>query len=719
MILDDMQAMFLEECEEQLAQIESVLLELSEGENPEAVNKCFRIFHSIKGGASMTGFMDVAHFTHHVETVLDRVRDGQLKITSELIAVVLASKDHIESLFAAARGAEAPPASVGEALEARLTVLAPAKDWLGSKKKEIAAAKAAEPSRPSRLSVSFSVRAGQTISAEAVASLIADLRKQGTCTVAVDTRSVAPIDTLVPSVCALTWQIELETTSTPDAVRDLFIFVEDALEVSIVESVTSGGNTVFESSDGSFAELFGPPSTPGTSSPDLSVASAPEPAASSPAVEGAGSPPVLRPKSAEKDASVGAKEAASGETKATGNTKAAAVDSMVRVSSSKLDLLVNLVSELVITQSRLAAVASRVGDQELAGPVEEVERLVSELREGVLGVRMMPIGSTFGRFKRLVHDLSGQLGKAVDLVTEGAETELDKSVLDQLVDPLLHLVRNSLDHGIEPTDVRIAAGKPERGTVRLVAKHAGQHVVVTIQDDGKGLDAEAIRAKAIQRGLISPDATLPQGELFKLIFLPGFSTAQALTSVSGRGVGMDVVKKQIEALRGSVRIHSERGVGTTMSLELPLTLAIIDGLLVEVGEDRYIMPLAAVTETVELPPDDRQKRNGNRVVVVREERVPYVSLRGVFDLPEDGVPNEKVVILETGEERVGLVVDRVLGGHQTVIQSLGPLYEHNRVVSGATIMGDGRVALILDVSGIVRVSRANDDSQGMILGRAA
>lgn len=392
---------------------------------------------------------------------------------------------------------------------------------------------------------------------------------------------------------------------------------------------------------------------------------------------------------------------------------------MVRVSSSKLDLLVNLVSELVITQSRLTAVASRVGDTELAVPVEEVERLVGELREGVLGVRMMPIGSTFGRFKRLVHDLSGQLGKAVDLVTEGAETELDKSVLDQLVDPLLHLVRNSLDHGIEPKETRLAAGKPERGTVRLLAKHVGQHVVVTIQDDGKGLDAEAIRAKAIQRGLISADAALPQSELFKLIFLPGFSTARALTSVSGRGVGMDVVKKQIEALRGSVKIASERGVGTTMSLELPLTLAIIDGLLVEVGDDRYIMPLAAVTETVELPPDDRSKRNGNRVVVVRDERVPYVSLRGVFAMAEDGVANEKVVILETGEERVGMVVDRVLGGHQTVIQSLGPLYEHNRVVSGATIMGDGRVALILDVAGIVRVSRANEESRGMILGRAA
>ncbi len=707
MSLDDTQTMFLEECEEQLAQIESVLLELSEGENPEAVNKCFRIFHSIKGGSSMAGFADVAHFTHHVETVLDRVRDGRLTITSELIALVLASTDHIAALFAAVRGGPVPVASVEEGLLARLSAMAPAKDWPGAKKPEPRAAKL-----PSKLSVTFSVRAGQTLDAEAVASLLADLRKLGTCEGATEPQGASPNVAPPSSELARSWKIELETTATVDAVRDIFIFVEEALDVSVLPLGTTGldvgdanvgpagGISTAETNAGApVAALAGPEqTTPGASTSEVGEATTPKPKAS-PAV-------------AHEHAPAEAKAVSSG-------AKTPAVDSMVRVASSKLDLLVNLVSELVITQSRLAAVASRVGDPELAAPVEEVERLVGELREGVLGVRMMPIGSTFGRFKRLVHDLSSQLGKAVDLVTEGAETELDKSVLDQLVDPLLHLVRNSLDHGIEPTEARIAAGKPERGTVRLVAKHAGQHVVVTIQDDGKGLDAEAIRAKAIQRGLISADATLPQSELFKLIFLPGFSTAQALTSVSGRGVGMDVVKKQIEALRGSVRIHSERGVGTTMSLELPLTLAIIDGLLVEVGEDRYIMPLAAVTETVELPPDDRQKRNGNRVVVVREERVPYVSLRGVFTLPEEGVPNEKVVILETGEERIGLVVDRVLGGHQTVIQSLGPLYEHNAVVSGATIMGDGRVALILDVSGIVRVSRANDDSQGMILGGAA
>ncbi len=684
---DETRQIFLEECDEQLALVEQVVLDLASGESEEAVNRCFRIFHTIKGGAGMVGFDQVARFTHNVETVLDKVRSKELPVTPELISVVLAAKDHIEALFAAENGGPTPAAELEAALLTRLTALSPAKAPSDGERRADVRRADDESTRPRHFSIRLESRPGRMVAPETITSLLLHLQSSGKCSIAFES---------APLAC---WSIDLETHCPSSSLWARLGAVEDCLSVSLVESSESSGGVCLTSPDGGFAELFE------VEAPQATVVEQPVPALPPPADQS-----TSRGKPGDADStSAEAKPA----------TAAKPVDSMVRVASSKLDLLVNLVSELVITQSRLAAVASRVGDPELAAPVEEVERLVGELREGVLGVRMMPIGSTFGRFKRLVHDLSSQLGKAVDLVTEGAETELDKSVLDQLVDPLLHLVRNSLDHGIEPTEARIAAGKPERGTVRLVAKHAGQHVVVTIQDDGKGLDAEAIRAKAIQRGLISADATLPQSELFKLIFLPGFSTAQALTSVSGRGVGMDVVKKQIEALRGSVRIHSERGVGTTMSLELPLTLAIIDGLLVEVGEDRYIMPLAAVTETVELPPDDRQKRNGNRVVVVREERVPYVSLRGVFTLPEEGVPNEKVVILETGEERIGLVVDRVLGGHQTVIQSLGPLYEHNAVVSGATIMGDGRVALILDVSGIVRVSRANDDSQGMILGRAA
>ena len=386
-------------------------------------------------------------------------------------------------------------------------------------------------------------------------------------------------------------------------------------------------------------------------------------------------------------------------------------ESVARVPSEKLDRLVGLVGELVMNQSRLTQAARGIDSPLLAVPVEEIERLVGELRDSVLGIRMMPIGSTFSRFKRLVRDLSAELGKEIDLVTIGAETELDKTVLDQLGDPLVHLIRNSIDHGIESANQRIASGKNGRGVVKLSAVHSGSNVVVSIQDDGKGLNAAAIRAKALERGLIQEDSNLSEKEIFQLIFQPGFSTAEKVTSVSGRGVGMDVVKRQIDALRGSIAIVSEAGKGATISLTLPLTLAIIDGLLVELRGDQFIIPMSLVMENVELPSVERTRANGRNVVAVRGELVPYIRLRDEFVATAnervagehlEGPVVEKIVIVRHGEERVGIVVDRVLGSHQTVIQSMGKLYRNIDLVSGATIMGDGRVALILNMDGLVR-----------------
>jgi two-component system chemotaxis sensor kinase CheA len=386
--------------------------------------------------------------------------------------------------------------------------------------------------------------------------------------------------------------------------------------------------------------------------------------------------------------------------------KPVAADSTIRVPSEKLDRLVNLVGELVMNQSRLSQVAARLDTTELTSPVESIERLINELRDNVLGIRMMPIGSTFSRFKRLVHDLSAELGKEIDLVTEGAETEVDKTVLDRLGDPLIHLIRNSLDHGIEPADQREKLGKSRRGTLRLAAAHTGSNVVITIQDDGKGIDREAIRRKGIEKGLVGADAVLSDREVFGLIFLPGFSTAKQITSVSGRGVGMDVVKRQIDTLRGSVAVASEVGRGTTISLTLPLTLAIVDGLVVAVGDDQFVIPTSVVMENLEITRDERDAFNGRHAVAVRGELVPYIRLREVFTMPEGEPDLEKVVVVQHAGERVGLVVDRVLGSHQTVIQPLGRFYRDISVLSGATIMGDGRVALILDVAGLVRLTES-------------
>ena len=370
--------------------------------------------------------------------------------------------------------------------------------------------------------------------------------------------------------------------------------------------------------------------------------------------------------------------------------------------SERLDRLVNLVGELVMNQSRLAQAVSQNGAPEFANPVQELERLVAELRDDVLGIRMLPIGTLFGRFRRLVHDLSAELGKETDMVTEGEETELDKSILDQLGEPLVHCLRNCLDHGIESPEHRAERGKPRRATVRLSAVHTGANVVIIVEDDGRGINREAVRAKAIEKQLIAPDAKLSDKEIFNLILLPGFSTASQVTSVSGRGVGMDAIKRQIDVLRGSLSIASEAGAGTRVAITLPLTLAIIDGLRVQIGDQPFIVPMGVVTENVELSRGERARNNGRNVIAVRGELVPYIDLREVFGVDGEIPAIEKVVIVQHEGDRVGFVVDRVLGTHQTVIQPLGRFLKNVEVVSGATIMGDGRVALILDPARVIR-----------------
>jgi two-component system chemotaxis sensor kinase CheA len=355
-----------------------------------------------------------------------------------------------------------------------------------------------------------------------------------------------------------------------------------------------------------------------------------------------------------------------------------------------------------MNQSRLAQAASQNGAPEFVNPVQELERLVAELRDDVLGIRMLPIGTLFGRFRRLVHDLAAELGKEADLVTEGTETELDKSILDRLGEPLVHCLRNCLDHAIETPVDRLRRGKPPRATICLSAVHLGSNVVVRVRDDGRGIDRAAVRARAVEKQLIQPDANLSDKDIFNLILLPGFSTAKQVTSVSGRGVGMDAVKRQIDALRGSLSIASEDGKGCLVSITLPLTLAIIEGLLVEIGKDQFIVPMAAVTENVELTAVERTRHNRRNVIAVRGELVPYVDLRAAFRVDGEAPAIEKVVIVQLEDDRVGLVVDRVLGTHQTVIQSLGRFFRNIEVVSGATIMGDGRVALIMDIAAVVR-----------------
>lgn len=671
-------ATFLQEAAEQLALIEEIILGVEENpQDEESINRLFRVFHTIKGSGSMFGFDHVAAFTHHVETVLDKVRNGLVPISKELVNVILAAKDQIalmlkaddEALLGIPDGrpqliARLNALMPGATQEAPATTVTPTTEAPTAEKKAVSSA--------ITYHIRFRPEPGILTRGIHPSSLLQDLRVLGDCHISAKTDAIPALEQFTPEFCGFSWDITLTTDCGLEAIKDVFIFVEDDSEI-IIEPQPAGQKVA-------------------TATPAITLTSQ---------ASNTKTAPVSADLPATSAVTASTKAAANSNGKSANTHKNNSTDGSVRVPSERLDRLVNLLGELVINQSRLAQVSSRLDSPELAAPTEDLERLVAELRDIVLGIRMMPIGTTFSRFKRLVHDLSEELGKEIDLVAEGAETELDKTVIDQLGDPLVHLIRNSIDHGITKPEDRLSEGKPRRGIIRLSACHEGAHVAIKIEDDGGGIDKEAVRAKAIEKKLIAPDAVLSDRELYNLIFLPGFSTAKTITSVSGRGVGMDVVKRQIDALRGSVDITSQVGVGTCITLTLPLTLAIIDGLLVEVNKDQFIIPMALVTENVELAAEQRAGNNGRNLLTVRGEQIPYLRLRNIFDITGSELEIERVVIANLAGHRVGLVVDRVIGSHQTVIQSLGRFYQNIEVASGATIMGDGRVALILDVPGLV------------------
>ena len=383
----------------------------------------------------------------------------------------------------------------------------------------------------------------------------------------------------------------------------------------------------------------------------------------------------------------------------------------VRVPAERLDDLMDQVGELVIAQSRLKQIAAASRDVQVKAISEEIERLALELRDTTMGARLVPIGQLFGRFRRLVHDLSHELGKDIALVLSGEDTELDKTLIERLADPLIHMIRNSVDHGVEHPAQREAAGKPRQGRIALSARHLGHEVLISISDDGGGLDRARIEQRAEEQGLIAPGAKLTDTELFQLIMQPGFSTAHAVTSVSGRGVGMDVVRRAIDTLRGNIDVASQPGLGTEITLRLPLTLAIIDGLLVRVGDGRYVIPLSAIEECVELSGADDTRSRGHTFLNVRDSLVPFLRLREVFATRTEPDQFQKVVIVSAGDQRVGLVVDQVIGDHQTVIKSLSKLHADVAAFSGATILGDGTVALILEVAHLVEHGQQHDDTR--------
>ncbi len=498
--------------------------------------------------------------------------------------------------------------------------------------------------------------------------LIRELSGMGRLTAQASTAEIPALASLEPERCYVRWEMVLTTAASENAIRDVFIFVEDTCELEIEPGEAEGSSAA---------------STGGRADEKE------EPATQTPEVVCAGD--LIAKGLEEKRRAAGRRASDQPET-----------TTSLRVPAARLDQLVDLVGEMVTVQARLSEIAARSEESEVLAVSEEIERLTSALRENSMTLRMLPIRATFERFRRLVHDLARDLGKDVELTIEGAETELDKTVIDQLGDPLMHLIRNSMDHGIEAPERRADQGKRPTATIHLAARHSGASVLITVSDDGAGIDGEAVRSRAIERGLTTADAQLSDTEVFSFIFEPGFSTAKQVTDVSGRGVGMDVVRQRVESLRGSIEVTSSRGAGTTVTLRLPLTLAIIDGLLVTVGDAFFVLPLASTLECIELTRGDVEQANGKHMANVRGEIVPYIRLRQYFAVGTVPPDREQIMVVECEEGRCGLVVDQVLGDCQTVIRNLGRLYRHVQVVSGATILGNGKVALILDPQRLVQ-----------------
>jgi two-component system chemotaxis sensor kinase CheA len=693
-VTEQFSSTYRDEARELLGVLEAGLLELeARPDDAELVGSVFRALHTIKGSGAMFGFTEIATFTHALENAFDEVRKGRLVASAGLVGLALRGKDVIRGML---DGDGEPTRGEADAVLAGLAVLSRPPEAPAAAASRRPPPPAAEPTATYR--VSFKPALDLLQDGTNPLALWSELLALGSGEVVAHTDRIPDLDALDPEGCYTSWDAILTTARGENAIRDVFIFVEDRGELRVAR-IDDGGV------DDARAELLGE---------ILLARGAVQPEALREALSAR---PRLGEVLQERGlVTAGAVDAALAEQRVVRKARAGRsaggdeAGSSVRVGAEKLDGLVDLVGELVIAQARLSQIAASRDDAEIVAIAEDVERLTASLRDNALNLRMVPIGSTFGRFKRLVHDLSAELGKQIELVTEGAETELDKTVIERLGDPLVHLIRNSCDHGLESPAARVAAGKAPAGKVRLAAFQSGPNVIIEIEDDGAGLDAEAIRAKAVARGLIEAEARLSDAELFPLVFLPGFSTAQTVSSVSGRGVGMDVVKRSVEALRGAVEIASARGQGTTIRIKLPLTLAIIEGLLVSVGAGRYVLPMSLVEECVEITRESVDQAHGAHLVPVRGELVPYLRLREWFG--EEGLRPavEQVAIASAEGMRFGFAVDDVIGQQQTVIKTLGRMYGDADGLSGATILGDGTVALIVDVAGVIRTLTAASPS---------
>jgi two-component system chemotaxis sensor kinase CheA len=662
---------FFDESYEALDTMEAALLKLNVGApEPEIINTIFRVAHSIKGGSATFGFAEVASFTHTCETLLDELRGNRMQVTRPITDLLLKSVDIMREMLRAVQHKSPIDAQRVADLQFDLELAivqnkAPASAATLPAREPVAAVKAEEPARAAtvhRWSIQFRPYPQLFAHGNDPLRMLRELADLGDLQVTVTTKNVPALCDLDPESCYLSWELTVDTDATREVIDQVFDWAEGDCELQIRDE------NVGAAAASTKPALVAVESKAPDAAPRAVVAEEP--------------------------------------------TKQSLGDgSSIRVSTEKVDELMNTVGELVITQSMLTQLGTKltggVADQIRAG-LAQLERNVRELQESVMRVRMLPISFVFSRFPRMVRDLSGRLGKQVELKVTGDQTELDKTVLEKIGDPLVHLVRNSVDHGIEMPAVRAAAGKPAVGVVSLEAYHKGGNIVVEVCDDGGGLQRDRILAKALERGLVAAHETsLTDEQIYDLIFMAGFSTADQATDISGRGVGMDVVRRNIKELGGSIEVRSTLGRGSRFIITLPLTLAIVDGQSVSVGAETYIVPLVTIIESLQLQPGGVNRVGGHQEVFwFRDGYVPIVRLHEVFGVKPRAseLHHGLIMVVEGDGRRVGLFVDELLGQQQVVIKSLETNFRRVDGVSGATILGDGAVALILDVPGLIRVA---------------
>jgi len=709
MNLDDALQTFILESRELLQAMENALLSIEQApEKEEMVNAIFRAAHTIKGSAGLFALDQIVAFTHVVESVLDQVRGGELRIADRLVVLMLSCCDHIGALVDAVEAGQLE----GSQRETDVHLLAQGDPLVDQLQAYLAAplpAPVAMPvaghddnTRVTRISGDtvqadhwhISLRFGPDVLKNGMdpLSFIRYLETLGRIVGMVTLADAIPsADAMDPELCYLGFEIAFQSTADKATIERVFEFVLDdcSLQTLPPHSLISEYVDLIERHQGDRAHLGEMLVRCGTlTTQELhkalqsQTATPAKPLGTILVEQGLVQPEVMQ---------------AALTRQKWGKDVGAAENRSIRVDADKLDQLINLVGELIIAGANVNLIARKAHNAELEESTSKLSILVEEVRDSALQLRMVKIGATFNRFQRVVHDVSRELGKDIALIVQGEETELDKTVVEKIGDPLMHLVRNAMDHGIESAEVRTARGKPAQGTLQLNAFHDSDSIVITVQDDGGGLQRERILAKAIERGLVQAGQNLSDREVYALIFEPGFSTAEQVTSLSGRGVGMDVVKRNITALRGTVSLASEDEVGTTVTVRLPLTLAIIDGFLVEVGQSVFAIPLDMIEECVAYTAEP-----GHDFTSLRGEVLPFIRLRELFSIPGKPSRGENIVVIHYAGQKAGLVVDTLLGEFQTVIKPLGPIFNQVTCISGSTILGSGDVALILDVPALVQ-----------------